>query len=705
MARKGKDIAERLATRLARAAALSLLSLAALLSAGSRLYAADYEWGSDFAVYEERARGWGTPASRTDLAFKFTAQYSGTIDEIQMLVGRGSLNTMQGKIGIADTLAGGGVVQTYLGVATLTLNQAISGYPYWQTASTGTPVTAGQPYYVICEGTTLSCSGKAGVVIGYPGPVNDVGTPIYPDGTPDADLQIWFRKCAGLAYGQVSGAVPTFVVRYDAGANYQGQPYGSYVTSNNEGLSYLEGGIDTSISPNTLQHISDRGQVYGTRATGYFFTADANTKNIVKAKVYMRKLGNPANPIYVRVVKAASPYTVILDSTTYLAPGSVATSFGWQPANGVAFPAGIFTQGESYYVYFFTSAGDVSNRYDISVMDTNDRAGNPPNGAAQMAYGGNADYYVYTTNYNNVTTFVRGYTNTYGDIPLKLTCDTDRPEVAITKPVHTATYKDLVRLEGTAYDNYYLRDGGVELCIRNITAGKVWTGGAWTDWSGSPVWVTTGPASVAAGDTNNWVYYMSWLHNNRYDIYNRAKDSANLYTAGWSTTTFYFDQFQPAPAEVPDSTMTFPSNGIFVSALDTISGTALDNSPNGKISLVKWMLWQAGSYWNGGGWPAGAPPPDVDADWINSDDGAGSYQVNWNEYFINGQMPSPAQMTTGATYYIASRAQDSATNAGTAEPNKELVRSTFTFYWDAVPPVADITVPGDGGVAGPGPTF
>jgi len=714
MALKGKDKAKSFATRLARAAALCFFSLTALLLPQAELYAADYEWGVKYAMYELHGRNWGSTAARTTIAFRFTAKYDGTVDEMNMIVGRAPNANQSMRIGLASSLGANAGAQTFLAYADVNQTGGNSGYAYWQVqATSGTPVNAGQDYYLIMRPNAMTSNSalQAGTMFGYSNAdtKDAAGTNlIYPDGVADNNLQVYYSRSSVEPFSQVPNAMPTFVIRYaneGAGNRYQGQPYGAFPVSSDEALSTAEGGINTAVPSSLANVLTTESNIYGWRGVGYYFTADAATRNIVKAKIFLQKVGTPVDKLNVRVIRAAPPYAVVLDTTVYAGAADITTTWGWQPAAGKSFPGGVFTPGLSYYVYFFSSGSLNGNHYRVSLMDPKDYGGATAAGANLVTANGTADYYVANADVRNFAGFARPYANTYGDIPIALTCDNDPPEVVVTQPLNNSARKLMALIEGTAYDNYYIRAGGVQVSIKNITTTKVWDGAGWVD--GEVNWRPTTAFSPSEGAVINWSYPMTWVHNNKYEINTKVVDSVGNYEGSWSTTTFFFDEYKPPPNEVPDSTMTFPSNGIFVSALDTISGVATDNSPNGRISLVKWMMWKLGSYWGDDKlWHAGLPPANVDTTWLNSDDGSGSYTVTWHEYFGSGQIPDPGQMDTGTTYYIAARAEDSVVGpTGAYDKNKEVVRSTFTFYWDAVPPTSAITYPQNSGVAGTSPVF
>src|SRR3989339_122338 len=517
---------------------LFLAAFAAFLLAPQYAYSLDYEWGCTFAAYQLHGRQLGTgtavpPSGNVRrVAFKFTARYGGTIDNLTVAVGRGAADGQSIYVGLSSYTANTQAAQTYLSQsAAVGVSGGNSNLPYWASGDVSYEASVDETLYLIVTRNSLSSAGgdASGVIYGAPNPA------IYPyDSYTDNNLSVYFAQSNGAALGVLSGYIPSFIIRYNAGTSYQGQPYCRFPTADYETATVpiADGGIMDAADPATdsLDNEIDQAHIYGTRAVGMNFQATASRKNLVNLKLYVQRVGGsaPIDDLYFKVTNEAATQ-VIIDTTVYLAKGDVTTAFGYQPAAGKTFYGGEFTAGTRYRIFFFspltTSAS--GNYYRLCFMEPSaggniTTAASVPAGANNLTYEGTDVYAQYTSDYRNKTTFAlpRTAPDSYGDITLTVTTDNDPPEMNVSAPDsgEEKYYNQLSNVLGNTLDNYYVHHAsGAEITIRVLEGAgadnnKYWKPG--TGWDSARWWIQIStPINTVSMD---WVYNTAaWISSDK----------------------------------------------------------------------------------------------------------------------------------------------------------------------------------------------
>ncbi len=257
--------------------------------------------------------------------------------------------------------------------------------------------------------------------------------------------------------------------------------------------------------------------------------------------------------------------------------------------------------------------------------------------------------------------------------------DVDAPSLAIQYPVDSTIYPSITSIYGTAQDNFNTKR--VELRLKNGN-NEYWDGGSWV----APVntWVVATGTS-ASFNTVNWTYTTvpTWAAQT-YQLNVRAVDEAGNYTQNYSSITFTFDNIPPV------TITTYPVSGSTYRSVAFINGTVQDGLSPRDILETRVKIYRSTGvggveHWNGGSdaWEG----PEV---WnlVNRTSHGGSLYY-WDYSDTNFTDPNPAlTWTSGTTYYIVSRAIDTAGNVAVES-------STKTFVFDNTPPASAPTNPLD----------
>ena len=194
-----------------------------------------------------------------------------------------------------------------------------------------------------------------------------------------------------------------------------------------------------------------------------------------------------------------------------------------------------------------------------------------------------------------------------------------------------------------------------------------------------------GTAWYAAVTTNSWTNWYSTVTlttDNRYWVNARAFDAASNESANFSTATFIMDQ------DIPVSAVTFPANSAYVvnitTSVNPIYGTYGDTGVTnvGSVSQVQVAIRQLG-------------PPSVDK-WYN---GAGAFTLGtpptsntaslWSSSWTYVGL-STANLTSGTSYYITTKALD---NASPANSEGFYTVGEATFTYDGTAPTVVVQAP------------
>ncbi|MFA6579529.1 MAG: hypothetical protein WCU88_10715, partial [Elusimicrobiota bacterium] len=302
-----------------------------------------------------------------------------------------------------------------------------------------------------------------------------------------------------------------------------------------------------------------------------------------------------------------------------------------------------------------------------------------------------------------------------GSAPISVVFDTDKPDSRILSLADGSHYGNLpgVAVSGTASDfvagvgaglvkvsavQFHLSDqiGAKKTYDPDDPDPSDWIDGDLTDDSH---WQDAVYTPYVGGSSGTWTYSLpaaGFTNGNVYRMVVRAKDSADMWQANYSTVTVTYDYSKPA------SGVLVPADGYYTkSALTEISGTATDNvivqNSNGAVKLRLLRL-ESGTtrYWTGTGW--GDPPGIGDFSSLPSAAAVdGTFNSNsepWRFDTNNGVIWN----TPNVRYWAAAIAQDKASNQETA-------LSTTTFGYDTALPTTSVQYPVNSGSLPRGATF
>ncbi len=331
-------------------------------------------------------------------------------------------------------------------------------------------------------------------------------------------------------------------------------------------------------------------------------------------------------------------------------------AFGAPAAWTLTPPAGVFTQGHSYWI--------TSEAFDV--------AGNVP-GTPQFAVGTSSNLFTY---------------------------DNAIPLVGVASPIPQAGDREnlstLVTLSGTASDPL---NALAVVQIRVRQNGVNYWNPSSSDYTFDVAPAASETAWFNASTANQYLNWTSTSNNipftgtdgTSYQVIARSLNKAGGYSTAYASNTFVFDSLPPQTGVVT------PANGLFTNALPQITGTAQDYplANPGTISAVGVRLERLsdGNYWTGtlfGNWTSGQTVFTIGAVqgvsvWVSSYTLPGAYlPATANNDTING-------LQSGDSYYITTSGTDNVDGGGNSEAFGSVRGSTFVF--DDIPPVTGISNP------------
>ena len=172
--------------------------------------------------------------------------------------------------------------------------------------------------------------------------------------------------------------------------------------------------------------------------------------------------------------------------------------------------------------------------------------------------------------------------------------DTTPPAVSVASPVNNQFLKTNPSVSGTASDINGI--GLVTVLVYRYAVDST-TAGYWNGTSWDANYAETLHERTATG-TTSWTYSLPTLADGKYYVRAKAKDkNGNVATS--SNAIFTKDSVVPATL-----TITVPTNKAFVKSIDTMQGTAIDNTNGSGVDRVKLLLKRNADnhYWTGSGW-------------------------------------------------------------------------------------------------------
>ena len=259
------------------------------------------------------------------------------------------------------------------------------------------------------------------------------------------------------------------------------------------------------------------------------------------------------------------------------------------------------------------------------------------------------------------------------------------PVVTISTPMAAAPFYGTARListiNGTSSDSP-AGTNRVYVQITDVSDNIAWNGSIWT---------AGGPYPLIATSTNPWTFASPpWIGNKQYQVVATAYDNAGNGPTSSSIISFRYD------VDVPSSTIIAPNQQYIPGgALTTLTGTAVDwlNNPASEVksglSAVELAIRDgSGNYWQGSV-PLGGFQPA--ANWRS----ASTTTVDPAAWQYPPSSPGGDALPTwadGQFYTVQTRAIDQTGNL-------ETPGQTFTFLYDAQPPITLISIPVDGSYA------
>ncbi|MEO0224000.1 MAG: hypothetical protein ABIL76_02770, partial [candidate division WOR-3 bacterium] len=221
--------------------------------------------------------------------------------------------------------------------------------------------------------------------------------------------------------------------------------------------------------------------------------------------------------------------------------------------------------------------------------------------------------------------------------------------------------------------------------------GITWVDG---DRTSEEFWLSCNFVGYSSG---TWSFVSpAWEHGATYRVAVRAQDRARNYQLFNDTKTFVYDVYQPPPAEAPRSEVSFPQDDYHTNnwtTLLTVSGTAYDNPPIGKVASVHIILKQiiggVTYYWNNVTWVSGDIPADA-KDWPVAKASDGSFDSSEESWYYDDMPDGSYLWTPNTVYNLYVEARDWA-------GNYEQERTTVTFVYEIKHPTATIIYPSNNG--------
>ena len=213
-----------------------------------------------------------------------------------------------------------------------------------------------------------------------------------------------------------------------------------------------------------------------------------------------------------------------------------------------------------------------------------------------------------------------------------LTVDVTLPTAGVTVPVEGAYLNNVTQIKGTAEDN--IKVSTVTVSIQRLSDKWYWSPGP--QWAVSEAW-----NGVNDLYTSSWTLTSlpGWIDGSSYTVVAKAQDTANNWSAVYSTVTFTYDNSAPV------SSATYPVNGGHYVDVDSITGTASDGVSGVNEVNIRLKRPADNKYWDavGSSWTFSAV-------WSTA-----TGTTNWSFNAI------PVIWSTGS-YSIQPRAKDAAGN-------------------------------------------
>ncbi len=280
-------------------------------------------------------------------------------------------------------------------------------------------------------------------------------------------------------------------------------------------------------------------------------------------------------------------------------------------------------------------------------------------------------------------------------------CDGNTPSINITVPTPGAntTWRNdaTMTIQGTASDAWALSSSsGIYISVQDLGTGMFITTGtidasgyhAWTlmGWGGTPS--NAGTGSVAWSYTIN---ASSWTANHKFQAVAMACNASGVFSTTYSTAVFVYDKpYVTGTYQYPNSNFVSPTKGVYVCNLNTITGTAAEDT-NCEIQQVRYAikdlhqnLWWDWTYSNHLGGFSGT------GEVLNSTCTLSILNNNAPGWTVIVSTINNS-LVTGTTYALYTQAEDFGNNF---ETNYD----TITFLWDVAKPTSSIFFPVYAGV-------
>lgn len=229
--------------------------------------------------------------------------------------------------------------------------------------------------------------------------------------------------------------------------------------------------------------------------------------------------------------------------------------------------------------------------------------------------------------------------------------DLTPPTVGVVVPAGYSHVNSLAEVSGTAHDASGVSD--VQLSLVRLSDDYYWDGAAYT---ATPSFLTASVSSLT------WTYATlpAFVNGAAYSVSARALDLASNWSVVYSTAVFYYDSNEPV------SDVTYPVSGSVISTFTGISGTAWDAESFAPQVWVRVIRAADNQFWNG-----------AISQWTAAE--AWNLSVGSVTWTYSGL--AQGDLTTGATYFVLSRAADLAGNVQAQVVNS----STFVYTGSGSP--------------------
>ncbi|OGR65524.1 MAG: hypothetical protein A2X31_00075 [Elusimicrobia bacterium GWB2_63_22] len=223
--------------------------------------------------------------------------------------------------------------------------------------------------------------------------------------------------------------------------------------------------------------------------------------------------------------------------------------------------------------------------------------------------------------------------------------DLTPPTVGVVVPAGYSHVNSLAEVSGTAHDASGVSD--VQLSLVRLSDEYYWDGAAYT---ATPSFLTASVSSLT------WTYATlpAFVNGAAYSVSARALDLASNWSVVYSTAVFYYDSNEPV------SDVAYPVSGSVISTFTGISGTAWDAESFAPQVWVRVIRAADNQFWNG-----------AISQWTAAE--AWNLSVGSVTWTYSGL--AQGDLTTGATYFVLSRAADLAGNVQAQVVNS----STFVY--------------------------